>query len=116
MTPDNRFLSVDRMAFRNFDLEVTPDSPPGKLAPVHIVWTVREPEITGELVFHIEIVADQAVMTLPHPLPLSQENNPKPVVCDRATLTISNSGSWGLTAHFETRKPLPMSTSCSTRA
>jgi hypothetical protein len=28
VTPDNRFLSVDRMAFTNFDLEVTPDAPP----------------------------------------------------------------------------------------
>jgi hypothetical protein len=47
------------------------------------------------------------VVRLPNPLSqLSQENNPKPLVCDRAVLTISNSGSWNLVAHFENQETL----------
>jgi len=107
VTPDNRFVTVDGMAFTNFDFEISPNVPPRRLAPLAILWTVRDPEISGHLVFNIEIVADQAVLPLPQPLSqLSQENNPKPVVCDHAVLTICNSGSWNLTAHFENQETL----------
>jgi hypothetical protein len=107
VTPDNRFLTVDGMAFTNFDFEIARDAPVGKLAPLPMVWTVREPEITGQLIFNIEVVADQVVLPLPQPLSqLSQENNAKPIICDRAVLTISNSGSWNLNAHFDNQETL----------
>ncbi len=105
--PAARNMTVDGAAFTNFDISVNDNAPPGRLSPLTFFWNVREPLIANQLVFNIDVVADQVVFPLPQPLEqLSQENSPKPLRCDQATLIICDDGMWNLTAHFQNQETL----------
>jgi hypothetical protein len=105
--PDRQIIRVDGTAFVGLDINADPHAPIGKLDPLQIFWTVNEPEITGQFVFNIEVIPDEAAFVLEQPLSqLSQENNPKPLVCDRAILTCRNDGTWNFEAHLRNEETL----------
>ena len=63
MTPDGQTVSVDGSVFVGLDISVDARAPIGTLPPVAIVWTVRDPEIDGQLPLNIEVTD-----SLPHAL------------------------------------------------
>lgn len=107
ITPVQQNFRVDRAVFLGFDFEIAQNAPLGPMPPVSLFWTVREPEISDAVVFHIEVAEDVANFILPAPISHdSQENaNPQPLVCDQAMLTCRPDGNWSFTAHLVNKEP-----------
>jgi hypothetical protein len=58
VSPNGQRMTVDSTGFVGFDINVATNAPLGKFGPLSFFWTVREPEITGQLVFDLEITSD----------------------------------------------------------
>ncbi len=105
VNPDRQTLPVSGTVFTGFDFDLSRNAPLGMLAPLKLFWTVREPEITGELAFAIEVVEDVARFSLDAPLSaFSHESDPKPMVCDMAVLVCRPDGRWTFQAHLENQE------------
>ncbi len=100
--PSQQSFTVDRAVFLGFDIDIAQDAPIGPMAPLQLFWTVREPEITGAVVFNIEVARDVATFRLASPISQSSQSgaNPKPLVCDMAMMTCLPDGNWNFTAHL----------------
>jgi hypothetical protein len=63
VTPDNQTVAVDGVVFVGLDISVDAHAPVGSLPPVALLWTVRDPELDGQLPMNIEVTD-----SLPHAL------------------------------------------------
>ncbi len=102
ITPWQQSFTVDRAVFLGYEFEIAQNAPLGPMAPVHLFWTAREPEINGDMVFQIDVAQDVANFVLPAPISQNSQSgsNPQPLVCDQAMLSCQPDGNWTFTAHL----------------
>jgi hypothetical protein len=107
VNPDRQTMAVNDTGSVSLHISASPNASIGKLGLLQIFWIVNEPEITGQFGFNIAVIGDEAVFVSEQVLSqLSPENDPKPLVCDQATVTCRDDGTWNFRAHMSNEETL----------